>query len=92
MNPGDEEAEKKFKEASEAYAVLSDAGQDDVSMISSATLHLMAVQAAEQVDSADLTLTAQILAIFSAIFSEICSAAADRGGAKQWPDERCEYP
>lgn len=24
MNPGDEEAEKKFKEASEAYAVLSD--------------------------------------------------------------------
>lgn len=25
MNPGDEEAEKKFKEASEAYAVLSDA-------------------------------------------------------------------
>ena len=26
MNPGDAEAEKKFKEASEAYAVLSDAG------------------------------------------------------------------
>ena len=25
MNPGDAEAEKKFKEASEAYAVLSDA-------------------------------------------------------------------
>ena len=25
MNPGDQEAEKKFKEASEAYAVLSDA-------------------------------------------------------------------
>ena len=25
MNPGDKEAEKKFKEASEAYAVLSDA-------------------------------------------------------------------
>lgn len=25
MNPGDEEAEKKFKEASEAYAILSDA-------------------------------------------------------------------
>ena len=24
MNPGDAEAEKKFKEASEAYAVLSD--------------------------------------------------------------------
>ena len=27
MNPGDKEAEKKFKEASEAYAVLSDAGR-----------------------------------------------------------------
>ena len=25
MNPGDKEAEKKFKEASEAYAVLSEA-------------------------------------------------------------------
>ena len=25
MNPGDKEAEKKFKEASEAYAILSDA-------------------------------------------------------------------
>ena len=25
VNPGDKEAEKKFKEASEAYAVLSDA-------------------------------------------------------------------
>lgn len=25
MNPGDKDAEKKFKEASEAYAVLSDA-------------------------------------------------------------------
>lgn len=24
MNPGDKEAEKKFKEASEAYAILSD--------------------------------------------------------------------
>ena len=27
MNPGDKEAEKKFKEASEAYAVLSDAAE-----------------------------------------------------------------
>lgn len=39
MNPGDKEAEKKFKEASEAYAVLSDAEKRD-SMISSDMLRL----------------------------------------------------
>ena len=33
MNPGDKEAEAKFKEASEAYAVLSDADKRRVSDI-----------------------------------------------------------
>ena len=41
MNPGDKEAEKKFKEASEAYAVLSDS-ENAVSMISSVMLPLRA--------------------------------------------------
>ena len=70
MNPGDKEAEIKFKEASEAYAVLSDADKR--------RQYLMAVPAAEQVDSvADLTSMEQILATFSEISSEICSVAPE---------------
>ena len=34
MNPGDKEAEKKFKEASEAYAVLSDPEEENAGRIS----------------------------------------------------------
>ena len=56
-NPGDEEAASKFKEASEAYAVLSDVRES--SMTSSAT-QLLTAQAAQ----VDLTLTEQILAIY----------------------------
>ena len=40
MNPGDKEAEKKFKEASEAYAVLSDAETREDSTISLVMQHL----------------------------------------------------
>lgn len=73
MNPGDAEAEKKFKEASEAYAVLSDR-KNAVSMISLVMLLLTEVRE-QAADMADSTLTVLILATFSEISSEICSAA-----------------
>lgn len=44
-NPGDKDAEAKFKEASEAYAVLSRARIRDVSMINLVTLRLKMVLA-----------------------------------------------
>ena len=77
MNPGDAEAEKKFKEASEAYAVLSDAEKKNVvSTTSSVMLRLKAAQAV-LADLEALTSTAQILEIFSETFSAICLAAAE---------------
>ncbi len=90
MNPGDKESEEKFKEAPEAYAVLSDAEKRN-SMISLVMQHLrMARQAADMVD---LIYRRMIWEISLEIFSEICSVAVDaEGGGEQWTDERCEYP
>ncbi len=79
MNPGDAEAERKFKEAAEAYAVLSDPEKRAKNMTSTVMQHLTRMPAAAaSVDLAALIL--RIWAIFSEIFSAICLAAeADSG-------------
>ena len=70
MNPGDKEAEIKFKEASEAYAVLS-----EDSMTSLAMPHLKAEQVElEQVASISILVTWEI---FSEISLAVCSEAAE---------------
>ena len=73
VNPGDKEAEAKFKEATEAYSVLSDAEKrrqyDQFGHLK------MAV--AEPADSAALTSTVQTWVIFSVTFLEICLEAAE---------------
>ena len=72
MNPGDKEAEKKFKEASEAYAVLSDPEKKrQYDQFGHAAFEGGAA-------SAVLILTALISGIFSETFSGI-SLAADEG-------------
>ena len=71
VNPGDKEAEKKFKEASEAYAVLSDA--EKRKQYDQPHLKMAVAEPADMVASADLT--AQIWVTFLEIFLEIYSAA-----------------
>ena len=71
MNPGDAEAEKKFKEASEAYAVLSD--PDKKHQYDQFGHAAFDAWAAEGV----LTFPAWTWGIFSAIFSAIYSAAPE---------------
>ena len=79
MNPGDAEAEKKFKEASEAYAVLSDA-ENVVSTTSSVMLRLKAAQAV-LADLEALTSTAQYFGdIFGDIFGDLFGGGGRRGG------------
>ncbi|MFQ9701616.1 MAG: DnaJ domain-containing protein [Enterocloster clostridioformis] len=80
-NPGDKAAEAKFKEASEAYSVLSDL-RNVSSTTSSAMLRLNRaepVRAALAAASAALT-SAGIWVISSAIFLVIFLAAAGPGG------------
>lgn len=82
-NPGDKEAEAKFKEASEAYSVLSDPEKED-STTSLAMRPLTEALAGPEALAA-LISAARIWAIFSVIFSAISSAAAGAGDAATGP-------
>ena len=93
MNPGDKEAEAKFKEATEAYEVLSDSQKRaqydqfghaafDQTAGGGANREKLAVWtaldlAAELVDSAVLTLMAEIWEISLEIYSVACLVAVD---------------
>ena len=79
MNPGDKEAEEKFKEASEAYSVLSDADKTYDSTTSLVMLHLSraAVEPAATVDLA-VSIGADMGDIFGDIFGDLFGGGGRR--------------
>ena len=76
MNPGDKEAEAKFKEASEAYAILSD---PDKSASTTSSVMLHSSRAAEVVV---LSLIWAAWGISSGIFSATCLAVEEAVSAR----------
>ena len=77
VNPGDKEAEAKFKEATEAYTILSDPEKrKQYDQFGHAAFENGGGGAGGGFGGFDSTLTAQIWAISSAIFSAIYLAAA----------------
>ena len=89
MNPGDKEAEVKFKEASEAYAVLSD---PDKRRQYDQFGHAAFDGGAAVPVAADLISQAWILEISLEISSVISLAVAADRRCQQWTDERAECP
>lgn len=79
VNPGDKEAEKKFKEATEAYGILSDPEKEDSTTSSDTLLSNKAVEAAV-LAAASAALAEQIWEISLGIFSVICLAEAAEEG------------
>ena len=80
VNPGDKEAEAKFKEATEAYSVLSDAEKRrQYDQFGHAAFEGGAGGAGGY---GGLILTGQTLVIFLVIFSVICLAVAEEADVR----------